>query len=455
MAYDFASTGAPGDKEKVYSITELTRLIKDLLEGSFPAIWVEGEVSKATYHTSGHLYLTLKEEKDVLDVTMWRTSLARVQFRVEAGMKVICRGRMSNYGPYGKYNMIADRVEPAGLGALQIKFEQLKKKLGAKGYFDEERKRPLPQYPKTVGIVTSAVGAAFKDVARIIRRRNPGVRMILAPVLVEGEQAKQQVAQAIDDFNTYGNVDLLIVGRGGGSPESLWTFNEEIVADAIYRSRIPVISAVGHEVDFTIADFVADLRASTPSAAAELAVPNAADLRHTVTQLQRKMLGDMAAMLRGQKRRVADIIRRPVFTDPSRAFEPNRRRVDECLLRIANAAARRRMEKSQRLSALVKHLQLLRPSEQIRRKIEQVAHLEEKMERSVRTLAAQKKQTLASAGGKLDMLSPMKVLDRGYAIARLPDGTVIKDAALASPGNMLEILLHKGRIAARVEKTGD
>ncbi len=452
MAYDFASTGAPDGKEKVYSITELTRLIKELLEGSFPSVWVEGEVSKATYHTSGHLYLTLKEEKDVLDVTMWRTSLARVQFRVEAGMKVVCRGRMSNYGPYGKYNMVADRVEPAGLGALQIKFEQLKKKLAAKGYFDEGRKRPLPPYPKTVGIVTSAVGAAFKDVARIIRRRNPGVKMILAPVLVEGEQAKHQVAQAIDDFNAYRHVDLLIVGRGGGSPESLWTFNEEIVADAIYRSRIPVISAVGHEIDFTIADFVADLRASTPSAAAELAVPNAADLRYTVEQLQRKMYGDMVALLREQKRRVADIIRRPVFTDPARAFEPNRRRVDECLLRIANAANRRRLEKAQRLSALMKHLQLLRPSEQIRRKMEHVAHLREKMERTVLTLLAHKKQMLASAGGKLDMLSPMKVLDRGYAIARLPDGTVIKDAALVSPGDPLEILLHKGAIKATVEK---
>lgn len=454
MAYDFASTVPPGEKEKVYSITELTRLIKDLLEGSFPSIWVEGEVGKATYHTSGHLYLTLKEEKDVLDVTMWRTSLARVQFRVEPGMKVIVRGRMSNYGPYGKYNMVADRVEPAGLGALQIKFEQLKKKLAAKGYFDEERKRPLPPYPKTIGIVTSAVGAAFKDIARIIRRRNPAVKMILAPVLVEGEQAKFQVAQAIDDFNAYGNVDLLIVGRGGGSPESLWTFNEEIVADAIYRSRIPVISAVGHEIDFTIADFTADLRASTPSAAAEMAVPNATDLRYTVEQLQRKMHGDMVALVREQKRRVADLIRRPVFTDPSRAFEPNRRRVDECLLRIANAANRRRLEKTQRLAALMKHLRLLRPSEQIRRKLEHVAHLEEKMARTFQAHLGQMKQKFTAAGGKLDMLSPMKVLDRGYAIARLPDGTVIKDAALVSPGDPLEILLHKGRIDARVEKAG-
>lgn len=450
MAYDFSAAAAPGDKEKVYSITELTRLIKEMLEGSFPSIWVEGEVSKATYHTSGHLYLTLKEEKDVLDVTMWRTSLARVQFRVEAGMKIIVRGRMSNYGPYGKYNMVADRVEPAGLGALQIKFEQLKKKLAAKGYFDEERKRPLPAYPKAIGIVTSAVGAAFTDIARIIRRRNPAVKMILAPVLVEGEQAKRQVAQAIEDFNAYGNVDLLIVGRGGGSPESLWTFNEEVVADAIFHSRIPVISAVGHEIDFTIADFTADLRASTPSAAAELAVPNAADLRNTVEQLQRKMHGDMVALVREQKRRVADLIRRPVFTDPSRALEPNRRRVDECLMRIANAANRRRLEKTQRLAALTKHLQLLRPSEQIRRKTEYVEGLREKMAQRLQLLLARKKEKFTSAGGKLDMLSPMKVLDRGYAIARLPDGTVIKDAALVSPGDPLEILLHKGKINAKV-----
>ncbi|MBI3794493.1 MAG: exodeoxyribonuclease VII large subunit, partial [Nitrospinae bacterium] len=246
------------DQEKVFGVSEISGVIKSLLEEAFPSIWVEGEVGKAMDHSSGHLYLTLKENKDVLDATMWRGSRKNLKFEIETGMKILVRGRVSSYGPYGKYQLIAERIEPSGMGALQIKFEQLKKKLSAKGYFDEARKRPLPAFPETIGVVTSESGAAFRDIVRILRRRCPGIRIILAPVLVEGDLAKTQIARAIEDLNRHGEADLIIAGRGGGSPESLWAFNEEVVADAIFNSKIPVISAVGHEIDFTIADFTAD-----------------------------------------------------------------------------------------------------------------------------------------------------------------------------------------------------
>lgn len=436
--------------EKVYSISELTRLIKEMLEGTFPSIWVEGEISKVTDHSSGHLYLTLKEEKDTLDITMWRSSRRGLQFKLETGLKVLVRGRMSNYGPYGKYNLVADRIEPSGLGALQLKFEQLKKKLAAKGYFDEARKRPLPPFPATVGIVTSPTGAAFRDVVRIIRRRNPAVKIVLAPVLVEGERAKYQVARAVDDFNTWGKADVLIVGRGGGSPESLWAFNEEVVADAIYRSRIPVISAVGHEVDFTIADFVADLRASTPSAAAELAVKNADDVLRGVADSVRAALNAVRGLVRERRAGVADLVRRPVFADPSRFLEEGRRRTDDALSRMVVAAGRGRADRLARLAALRRHLGLLKPSEQIRRRLERVQNLERRLAQKAVSAAAEKRQEFSAAAGKLNALSPMKVLERGYSITRALSGEVVRDAARVRPGDLLETLLHKGKIWAKV-----
>ncbi|MBI5177798.1 MAG: exodeoxyribonuclease VII large subunit [Nitrospinae bacterium] len=440
-------------QEKVYKIAEITRLIKNLLEEAFPSVWIEGEVSKALYHSSGHLYLTLKEEKDVLDATMWASSRRNLKFNVEVGMKILLKGRISNYGPYGKYQLIAERIEPAGIGALQIKFEQLKKKLAAKGYFEEERKKPLPAFPETIGIVTSATGAAFRDMVRILRRRNPSIKIILAPVLVEGEQAKSQIAQAIDDFNRFGKVDLIIAGRGGGSPESLWAFNEEVVADAIYRSRIPLISAVGHEIDFTIADFVADLRASTPSAAAELAVKNRADLAHAVNVQSRRMVSAMRGMVREYRHRLSGLVRSPVFTDPARFLEHDRRRVDENLLRIANAVRRHHGNARKRADALARQLQLLRPSLLIRRKMDHVQNLEKQLAQKLGALLGEKQRRFAAVSGSINALSPLKVLERGYAIARTPDGKIIKDSAQAKPGDALEVLLHKGSLGVRVEKT--
>ena len=440
------------DPEKVFGVSELSGIIKELLEQAFSSIWVEGEVSKALDHASGHLYLTLKENKDVMDATMWRSSRKNLKFKIEPGMKILVKARVSSYGPYGKYQLIADRIEPSGVGALQIKFEQLKKKLAAKGYFDEERKKPLPPFPETIGIVTSPSGAAFKDVVRILRRRNPGIKIILAPVLVEGDMAKTQIAKAIEDFNAYGKVDLIIAGRGGGSPESLWAFNEEVVADAIFNSKIPVISAVGHEIDFTIADFTADLRASTPSAAAELAVKNSADVLHTVKVFAGRMVGAVSSTVREHRHRLAGLVRRPIFTDPARFLEGGRRRADDGVLRLVATSKNQSERRQTKLNALVRHLGFLRPSLLIKRKADHVKNLGDRLVRQLNVLTGEKKRALAGVSGSLNALSPMKVLERGYAIARKESGEVIKDASRAQIGDELELLLHKGRLGVKVEK---
>ena len=438
-------------EEIIYSVSEITRLIKDTLESEFSSIWLEGEASRVTDHASGHLYMTLKEEKDTIDVTMWRSARAKLQFLPEQGMQLLVKGRLSVYGPYGKYQVIAEKIEPAGLGALQIKFEQLKKKLQAKGYFDEERKREIPQHPVAIGVVTSESGAAFKDIARIARRRNPAVKIILAPVLVEGDAAAGQIAQAIEDFNRYGQVDVLIVGRGGGSPESLWAFNEEIVADAIYKSKIPIISAVGHEIDFTISDFTADLRASTPSAAAELAVKNRADLLKEVSSLYERLTGATLGMVRELRGQLRELVKRPIFTDPTRFMEQNRMRIDELFSRMINGVKRNRLEISRNVLSVAKQLHALKPSMQIKRKKDQVVSLRKHLHQLITAQLSGKRRQFETAGGKLNALSPMKVLERGYSITRKEDGTVIRDQAQTEIGELLEILLHKGSLSAKVE----
>ncbi len=445
-----ANATANTNGEKIFGVSEITRDIKGLLESSFPSVWVEGELSRVTDHPSGHMYMALKEGNDVLDVTVWRSSRKHIKFQPETGMQVIVRGRISVYGPYGKYQLIADKMEPAGIGALQIKFEQLKKKLAAKGYFDEERKKPVPEFPSTIGVVTSPSGAAFRDIARILKRRDPGIRIILAPVLVEGAGASPQIAEAIGDFNKYKKVDVIIAGRGGGSPESLWAFNEETVADAIFKSKIPVISAVGHEIDFTIADFVSDLRASTPSAAAELAVKNRIDLISAVNSFFARLSGAVYSTVRELKAALRELAKRPVLADPARFFENDRRLVDEYFVRLANAVRRNRHETHNRINSLAKHLKLLRPSLVIKRHGDNVANLKTLLMRSWESHLLNKKRRLEKLGEKLHALSPVNILERGYSITYGTDGSIIKDQSQISVGDEIRVKLSKGELYSNV-----
>jgi len=266
-------------KEKhIYTVGELTKYVRVILEDSFPSVWVEGEMSGFVLHTSGHMYFTLKDAGAVLGCAMFARSNAKLKFKPANGMKVICFGKVSVYEARGNYQLIVEEIEPKGVGALQLQFQQLKERLYKEGLFDDRHKVAIPQLPTRIGVVTSPTGAAIRDILNIVRRRFSNIEIIINPVKVQGEGAKDEIARAIRQFNELDNIDVMIVTRGGGSLEDLWPFNEEVVARAIYESRIPIISAVGHEIDYTISDFAADFRAPTPSAAAELVIPNKEDL---------------------------------------------------------------------------------------------------------------------------------------------------------------------------------
>ncbi|MFC1553753.1 exodeoxyribonuclease VII large subunit [candidate division KSB1 bacterium] len=262
------------ESETRYTVSEITRLIKNTLEDSYTSVWIEGEISDFKHHSSGHYYFTLKDENAQISAVMWRGKNMSLFFTPQQGMKVLAQGKITVFEKGGRYQLDVDTIQPLGIGELQIAFEQLKARLMQEGLFSDQYKKPIPEYPETVGIVTSPTGAAIRDIISVTKRRFPSIQLIIYPVRVQGEEAANEIAAAIDDFNIFGKIDVMIIGRGGGSLEDLWPFNEEIVARAIFGSKIPIVSAVGHEVDFTISDFVSDLRAPTPSAAAELVIPD-------------------------------------------------------------------------------------------------------------------------------------------------------------------------------------
>ncbi len=286
---------------RIYTVTEITRLVKGALESAFPVLWVEGEISNFHRHSSGHLYFTLKDERSQLRGVMFRGDARRATFDLKDGLQVICRGRLNVYEPRGEYQIVIEKVEPKGKGALQLAFEQLKEKLRAEGLFDPRHKKPLPLFPKRVGIVTSPRGAAIVDILRTLERRFARLNIIIYPVKVQGEGAADEIVMGIDHLGARPDIDVIIVGRGGGSIEDLWTFNEEKVARAIFRCPIPVISAVGHEVDFTIADFVADIRASTPSVAAEIVIEEERALVEKIDGFSQQLNKNILYLLQGRR----------------------------------------------------------------------------------------------------------------------------------------------------------
>ncbi|MBC7188215.1 MAG: exodeoxyribonuclease VII large subunit [Calditrichaeota bacterium] len=392
----------------MYTVSELTREIKVLLETTIPVVWVEGEVSNFKLHTSGHMYFSLKDENAQIAAVMWRGRNAGLRFIPEDGMKVLVQGRVTVYEKRGNYQLDVLRLQPAGVGELQLAFEQLKNRLRQEGLFAEERKRPIPRFPERVGIVTSATGAALQDILNISRRRLPGIELILRPVLVQGEGAAEDIARAIAEFNEYGQVDVIIVGRGGGSLEDLWAFNEEIVARAIYASRIPVVSAVGHEVDFTIADFVADLRAPTPSAAAELVVPDRQQLAQNLRAHIARAYQAIASQLSRGRERLNAVRASYGFRRPEDIVHQHQQRLDDV---------------TRMLSTSISHLL---------------------------ALSRQRQQGLAM---RLESLGPQAVLARGYAICfRLDSGEVVRTGAQVAEGEAVGVQLFRGRIAAQVTK---
>lgn len=320
--------------ENILTVTDITRQIKGVLELGFPNVLVQGEISNFKLHTSGHLYFTLKDEGAQLSAVMWRSRANQLLFKPTDGMNVIARGNISVYEPRGSYQLDCLQIQPLGIGELQQAFERLKKKLLEEGLFDEEHKKPLPEYPQRIGIVTSPTGAAIQDMISVFSRRMPAVEIILVPVKVQGIGAAEEIARAIQDLNALKNIDVIIVGRGGGSLEDLWAFNEEIVARAIFNSKIPIISAVGHEIDFSISDFVADLRAPTPSAAAELAVCDKNELIELIRNFCYTMHSSMKNSIDSYKQTIENLIRSYSFNKPHDVLRQRSQQVDELTRRL-------------------------------------------------------------------------------------------------------------------------
>jgi len=397
------------EKEKhVYSVSELTKYIRVILEDSFPAVWIEGEISNFILHSSGHIYFSLRDANASLKCAFFRRANEKLKFKPKDGMKVICFGSISVYEARGDYQLIVEEVEPKGIGALQLQFQQLKERLQKEGLFDDAHKVPIPYLPTRIGIVTSPTGAAIRDILNIARRRFSNVEIIINPVKVQGEGAKTEIAGAIRQFNKLNNIDVMIVTRGGGSLEDLWPFNEEVVARAIYESGIPVISAVGHEIDYTISDFVADFRAPTPSAAAELVIPKKEDLVNLINTNIARLRNALSGKLDLLAEKLATLKESYILRQPLNLVTQYEQEIDD-----------------------------LRKDFAIR-----IDHLVKMSHENFKLLTS-----------KLEALSPLAILSRGYSItAKFPEGAIIKDTGALKKDDIVETKLGNGKFRSRVEE---
>jgi len=434
---------------EILSVTELTLRIKFLLESSFETFWVEGEVSNLRRPGSGHVYFTLKDGKSQVRAVIFRPALKSIRFELEDGMQVILRARLNVYEPRGEYQLIADAAEPKGLGALQKAFEQLKTRLQEEGLFDPVHKKPIPFLPRKIGVITSPSGAVIRDILTVTGRRFPSIDILIAPVRVQGMEAPQEIVEAIADMNDHGEADVIILARGGGSLEDLAPFNDERVARAIFGSRIPVVSAVGHEIDFTVADFVADLRAPTPSAAAELVVPIRRELRDSLKDLRQRMGRCCTQVVESARERAALLAER--LRDPRRVIADLRLSLDDCSGRLAAVLSAGIAARKTDLQNLRAHVRLLSPAARIRERFFVLENLHKNMVAAcLRSLEGLKKR-LDGDVTVLDSLSPLSVLRRGYSIVKKhPEGVIIKNAASVVPGDDVAVKLALGGFRAKV-----
>jgi exodeoxyribonuclease VII large subunit len=485
-----------GGRPRTYSVSELTHAVRQSLEQQFGRVWVEGEIADCT-NAQGHIYFTLKDSGAHLSAVLWRTDAARLRFRLTTGLHVLVKGRVSVYVPRGRYQLLADSIEPKGAGALQVAFEQLKKRLQAEGLFEAARKRPLPMLPRRIGVVTSLEGAALRDVLRVLRTRRAPADIVISPTRVQGEGAASEIARAIARVARVAGVDVLIVGRGGGSTEDLWAFNEEVVARAIAAAPVPVIAAVGHEVDTTIADFVADVRAATPSQAAELVVRQASDFRDRLAGARRQMALLLHSRLDRQRTRLLRVTQRPGlahYLDQVRNRDRLRAELGE---RLVAAWRQQAADRGRRVDDLNRRLDEQHPQRQLvtrMRRLGQIDHrlrvavqarrtgahavLDARRERLARSgldvrvtqgvrrvdLQASRALTaltrirhdrdrrLGSLSAQLDALSPLRTLARGYAICWDTPGTVVvRSVQSVSAGDQVHVQLPDGLLHCEVE----
>ncbi len=445
-----------GNMRDILTVSKLNERIKSLLEEGFAVVWVEGEVSNLRRPASGHIYFTLKDAKSQIRAVIFRNPFARSWgrtsgFDVEEGMSVVCRARLTVYPPRGEYQLVIDAVEPRGLGVLQKAFEQLKVRLEAEGLFAAVRKKPLPFLPARIGVVTSPTGAVIRDILTVTRRRFPSVDVLIAPVRVQGTEAPAEIIRALGDLQIAQGVDVIILARGGGSLEDLAPFNDEGVARAIARSRIPVISAVGHETDFTIADFTADLRAATPSAAAELAVPLRAELMESIETLRLRLIRYRRRETERLRERLAGLSGR--LRDPKRRLADIRIALDDNVERMRISLGHLRAVRRQEWLNLAARLERLNPRLRIIAGRTLLGALGKALSAVREKQAEQRKSRVGSAIALLDSLSPLAVLRRGYTITRrLPDGLILRRAEDVVAGQEVATLLAAGSLHAKITK---
>lgn len=436
--------------EEVYTVSRLTQEIKNNLEVSFPSLWVEGELSNFRVPSSGHFYFTLKDDASQIRVVMFRSRNQSLPFIPEDGMQVTLRASLSVYPPRGEYQLIAEWMEPRGHGALQLAFEALKQRLADEGLFDTERKKPIPFLPREIGVITSPTGAAIRDILKVLWRRFPDLSIRFCPVRVQGDQAKEEIVEALQMLNQEGRAEVIILGRGGGSLEDLWAFNEETVARAIADSNIPVVSAVGHEIDFTIADFVADLRAPTPSAAAEIVIPERNALVRNMETLKSRLQAAGAMALERKREALYHLSRRMIH--PGRRIQEGYVRLDELSDRLTAAENRHVRQLSERLEGLGRILHRLSPVKRIEILVATIESLHRDLCRLITHEMRMKRQRWKEAAGRLGSLSPLGVLSRGYSITRLlPSEEILRTAEHVQKGDSVGILLAKGGLECSVE----
>lgn len=416
----------PHAERHILSPSSLNRLVQNLLADSFPPVWIEGEVSNLARPASGHVYFTLKDDKSQIRCAMFRTAAMRSTHRAQVGDKVLLRARVSLYAVRGDYQLIVDHMEDAGFGALQRAFEELKARLDREGLFDPAHKQPLPVFPRRLGVITSATGAAIKDVLHVLERRFPLLQVDILPVPVQGAQAAPAIVRALQAADAMQQHDVLLVTRGGGSLEDLSAFNDEAVARAMYACRIPVVSAIGHEIDFTISDFVADMRAPTPSAAAEILVPDQAELHAQLQQLHQRLTRMQQYQLQARAQRLDDAWRRLNTHSPERAMSSARVFSLQLKARLERAITTRLAYYEQHTSALGKYVHAHHPQRVLQQQQRQLHVAQRRLQRLLQTRLDRERQSLAQLARALHAVSPLATLERGYAIALDDDGKLLR-----------------------------
>ena len=436
----------------VYTVSRLNAEARDLLESRFPLLWVQGEISNLSRPASGHLYFTLKDARAQVRCALFRSRGRRLGFQPENGMQVLVQAGVSLYEARGDYQLIVEAMEEAGRGALQRAFEALKRKLAEAGLFDSEHKQPLPSLPRRIGVITSPTGAAIRDILSVLGRRFPAIPVLLYPVAVQGEEAVPQIVAALETANRRAECDVLILARGGGSLEDLWAFNDERVARAIHASRIPIVSAVGHEIDFTIADFVADRRAPTPSAAAELVVPDRDEWLTRCRALETRLHQALERRMRILRAQLDTLGSRLLRQHPGRRLQQQAQRLDESSQRLERALRQQLGQRRQRLETLVHRLRRFSPAPRLAHARERLNALEHRLSQALQSRLFEANQRCRTLARQLHTVSPLATLERGYAIVSDAGGHILRSASQVRAGDRVEARLAQGRLRCLVEE---